>query len=405
MRTLLKYAREPFRRLDAFKRAVERETADTLELDNGVSLSAYPCRPEAVRGVRACVVCVDELAFFTTSEGRPVDTEMLRVARGRVATTGGRVIILSSPYAQSGALWDLHRKHYAREDSTTLIWQAAAPDMNPKLPKDYLARMEADDPDAYRSEVLGEFRAGIASLFDPETLDVLVDRGRRESLPEKGVHYAAHYDSSGGRADAAALAVAHRSGQVIHVDLVRRFPSPHNPETIIQAAAEILRAYGLDKVQVDRYAGDFPIRAFERAGIRATVAEKVTSEHHLGMLPLVNSRSVVLPDHPDLLRELRGLERRTGTGGKDVATHRPGAHDDAAAAVSAVCAALPLRAAPVYAAPSYVSSGRFAAGWGGGDSVDADGDSDNDHAAVADPGGSLGESARRGRRGGTPSGW
>ncbi len=31
--------------------------------------------------------------------------------------------------------------------------------MNPTLPADYLERMEADDPEAYRSEVLGEFHS------------------------------------------------------------------------------------------------------------------------------------------------------------------------------------------------------------------------------------------------------
>src|SRR5207247_171320 len=159
MRVLLRYAREPFEVLEPFRAEVVRDTADTLELRNGVALSAYPCRPAAVRGIRACVVVIDELAFFTATDGRPTDTEMLRVARGRVATTGGKIVVLSSPYGQAGALWELHRRHYGRQDSATLVWQASAPEMNPTLSADYLARMEQDDPEAYRSEVLGEFRA------------------------------------------------------------------------------------------------------------------------------------------------------------------------------------------------------------------------------------------------------
>jgi len=39
--------------------------------------------------------------------------------------------------------------------------------MNPTLPADYLERMAADDPEAYRSEVLGEFRTGIAKPSRP----------------------------------------------------------------------------------------------------------------------------------------------------------------------------------------------------------------------------------------------
>jgi hypothetical protein len=192
----------------------------------------------------------------------------------------------------------------------------------------------------------------------------VVDRGRQETLPEKGITYKAHFDPSGGRVDAAALAIGHRDGDLIRVDLVRRCPAPHNPEAVISEAAEVLSVYVITDVQVHRFGADFPIRAFQRAGVRATTAEKVTSEHHLGMVPLVNAQRVVLPDHPDLLRELRGLERRTGTAGRDVATHRPAQHDDTAAAVSGLCALLPHRAPVTVAVPLYLARGRPSLGTG-----------------------------------------
>jgi phage FluMu gp28-like protein len=103
------------------KSTVVGRTSDTIGLTNGVTIAAYPCRPQAVRGLRARVVVVDELAFFISTDGRPTDTEMLRAVRPCLATTGGKLIILSSPYAQTGALYDLHRKHYGRDDSATLV--------------------------------------------------------------------------------------------------------------------------------------------------------------------------------------------------------------------------------------------------------------------------------------------
>ena len=169
---------------------------------SGTSLSVYPCRPHAPRGVRAQLVVCDEVAYYLSSENRPVDREMLRAVRPCLATTGGRLIVLSSPYGQSGALWDLHRQHYGRDESATLVWQASAPEMNPTLPADYLSRMEADDPEAYRSEVLGEFRAGIASLLDPDALDAVVVPDRRELPPSRELFYSAFVDPSGGRSPA-----------------------------------------------------------------------------------------------------------------------------------------------------------------------------------------------------------
>lgn len=183
IRTLHRYAVSPFELAPALKQLVLARTNDTCRLRGGIVLAAYPCRPAALRGIRAIIGIPDELAFFRTGEGYMTDTETLRALRPTLATTGGKLLILSSPYGQSGALWDLYRAHYGRDDSSMLVWQASAADMNPTLPSDYLNRMMVDDPEAYRSEVLGEFRSGVGSLFDPEALEVCVDRGTRERVP------------------------------------------------------------------------------------------------------------------------------------------------------------------------------------------------------------------------------
>jgi hypothetical protein len=341
MRALLRYAREPFEEVPAFRAEVERETASTLELRNGVSLSAYPCRPAALRGLRACVVVVDELAFFVTSDGRPTDQEMLRVARGRLATTGGRLLVLSSPYAQSGALYELHRRHYGREDSPVLTWQATAPEMNPALPADYLARMEAEDPEAYRSEVLGEFRAGVATFLDPDALAAVVEEGVRERQPSNRARYCAFADAaSGSGKDSFAVGIAHQDGERTVLDVVRAWKPPFNPSGVIAEASDLLRRYRLWTVEGDRYAPGFVAEGFRAHGVTYRASSRTTSEQYLEALPMVNSGAVALLDEPALLRELRGLERRRGPAGRDRVDHRPGAHDDRAiAAVGALVAA------------------------------------------------------------------
>ncbi len=164
-RALFGYVRELVTGSELLAREVTRETTTELELAARVTLAVYPCRPAAVRGIRAACAVVDELAYFTATDGRPTDAETLRAARPTLATTGGRLLILSSvPTLQAGALYDLHRRHFGREDSSVLVWQATAPAMNPTLPADYLSRMEADDPEAYRSEVLGRVPRGRSEL-------------------------------------------------------------------------------------------------------------------------------------------------------------------------------------------------------------------------------------------------
>lgn len=339
-RSLLRYAREPFERIDEFRAEVARETADTLELARGTFLSAYPCRPAAVRGLRASVVCIDELAFFTATDGRPTDTEMLRVARGRVATTGGKLLILSSPYGQSGALWELHRRHHGVEDSPVLVWQASAQDMNPTLRAGYLERMEQEDPEAYRSEVLGEFRKGLATFLDPDALADVVADGVRQRASDRRERYHGFVDAaSGSGKDNFAVAIAHLDGERAVLDVCRAWSPPFDPSAVIREAVELFKRFGIYRVSGDKYAPGFVESGFKGRGITYEGCKRSTSETYLEFLPLVMSGAVSVLDDPALLRELRGLERRTGAN-KDRVDHRRGAHDDRAiAAAGALVAA------------------------------------------------------------------
>jgi hypothetical protein len=70
LRTLFGYACEPFE-LPMLSQSVVSRTADTLSLENGIALAAYLCRPQSVRGLRARVVVVDEVAHFISTNGRP----------------------------------------------------------------------------------------------------------------------------------------------------------------------------------------------------------------------------------------------------------------------------------------------------------------------------------------------
>jgi hypothetical protein len=340
LRVLLRYARAPFDLVPLLRPLVADQTSEAVTLTSGVTLAAYPCRPASVRGLRARVVAVDELAFFRSSEGYPTDVEMLRAVRPTLATTGGRLIVLSSPYGQAGALWELHRRHFGQDAAPMLVWQATAPDMNPTLPRDYLERMADDDPEAYRAEVLGEFRAGVSTLFDPEALEAVIPHGVRERPPIAGVRYVGFCDPSGGRADRFTVAIAHAERDTAVLDVIRAWAPPFNPSGVIAEAAALLRAYGVAQVRGDRFSGEFVTEGFRAHGVRYEPSTLNRSALYLELLPRVNAGRVQLLDLPELLRELRGLERRRGASGQDRVDHVPGAHDDLSnAAAGALVAA------------------------------------------------------------------
>ncbi len=345
MRSLFRYSTAPFDRLPVLRALVTGRRADAWTLDTGTVLAAMPCKSESVRGLRARFIACDELAYFRSSENLPADVEMLRACRPCLATTGGKLVTLSSPAGATGALWDLHRAHFGRDDSDVLVWVASAPDMNPTLPRDYLDRMRASDPDAYRSEVLAEFRQGVSSLFDPAALDAVVLSGVRERLPETGRPYVAFVDASGGRHDRFAVAVASADpdGRAV-LDAVWTWSPPFDPLAVVREVCDRLRPYRVGTVTGDRYGSGFVTEAFTAGGLRYLASDRDRSRVYLDTLPLVNAGQVRLLDRPDLLRELRGLERRVTRNGRESVDHVRGSHDDAA---NAACGAVVLARALV----------------------------------------------------------
>ena len=318
-------------------RMVESEKAESIDLTNRVTVSVATCSYKSVRGFTAAAVICDEVAFWRSDEGADPAIEVIRAVRPALATIPDSLLLgISSPYARSGPLWEAYRKHYG-EDSDTLVWQAPTRIMNPTIAQELIDRDMAADPEAARSELEAEFRSDLASFLDPEVIEAVTVPGRYELPPQTRVKYMAFADPSGGRGDAAALALAHAEGERVIVDVAQRWPAPHDPAVVVGEMAGILKTYGLRRVTGDRYAGAWPEQEFQKHGITYQAAAKDKSTLYLELLPLVLSGRVELLDIRQLFAELRNLVRRIRSAGRDLVDHPPRGQDDLANATAGAC--------------------------------------------------------------------
>jgi hypothetical protein len=106
------------------------------------------------------------------------------------------------------------------------------------------------------------------------------------------------------------------------------------PQDVVSEFATLLKSYSVVSVTGDRYAGEWPREQFQKAGISYEAAAEPKSNLYRDLLPLVNSRKIDLLDHPRLINQLCGLERRTARGGRDSIDHALGGHDDCCNAVA-----------------------------------------------------------------------
>jgi hypothetical protein len=152
--------------------------------------------------------------------------------------------------------------------------------------------------------------------------------------PLASVAYRAFVDPSGGSNDAMTLAISHIEGRRVVLDCLLERRAPFSPDSVVGEFAGTAKAYGISTVTGDRYAGEWPAERFQVHGIRYEPAELNRSELYLCFLPLLNSGRLELLDHPRMVSQFCGLERRTSRGGRDTVDHAPGSHDDIANAVA-----------------------------------------------------------------------
>jgi hypothetical protein len=208
--------------------------------------------------------------------------------------------------------------------------------MNKTLPQSVVDAALLQDYAAARAEYLGEFRDDVGIFLPREVIENLVVDGRIENLPRRELKYHAFADLSGGRNDAAALAIAHKAERKIVLDMIKAWHAPHNPHAVIAEMCRILDHWGIRRVIGDNYAADFAAASFQSHGIKYRKCEKNKSQLYAELLPIICASEIELLDDPTSVNQLANLERRTRSGGKDIIDHPPRGHDDLANAVAGV---------------------------------------------------------------------
>jgi hypothetical protein len=318
---------------------IERRTADSIDLTNGVTIEVHTANFRSVRGYTVVGAVLDEIAFWRSEDSANPDHEIVGALRPAMSTIVGAVLVaISSPYARRGILWEQYARHHGKDGDDVLVWQAETAAMNPSVDRRVIEAAYEADPEAASAEYGAQFRRDLEAFVSREVIDSCTVAGRYELASVTGMRYCGFADPSGGSADSFTVAIAHAEERdaawVAVLDCIREVKPPFSPDAVVSEFAGVLKAYGLAAVEGDRYAGSWPSERFAAHGIVYQPAEKPKSDLYRDALPLLNAGRVELLDLTRLRAQLLGLERRTGRSGKDSIDHAPGAHDDVVNAVA-----------------------------------------------------------------------
>jgi Terminase large subunit, T4likevirus-type, N-terminal len=272
------YIRGIFSAVPVLRELVVAETADTITLSTGADIEVVPASFRTIRGRTAVAVICDEIAFWRNESNYSAnpDSEILAAARPALATTGGPLICISSPYARRGEMWLAYKRDWGPGgDPLILIAKAESRALNPTLPQKVVDRAYERDPLAAAAEYGAEFRSDIDAFVSLEAVEACVSHRVFERGPLPGVRHTAFVDPSGGSADSFTMAVVHRQkdGRVV-VDCIRECAPPFSPEKVVSEFSLTLRSYRCATVVGDRYAGAFPRELFQKCGISYMPSER-----------------------------------------------------------------------------------------------------------------------------------
>jgi hypothetical protein len=370
-----KYATESPRiselvRGDALRSSIALDTAT-----GPFTIRTFPATRIAGRAYSFPVAVLNESAFYRFEGAANADTEILTsVRRGMLNFPRRKLLIVSTPYAKQGILYDHFVKFYGRDDSKdVLVWRAPTTYMNPSISAERLEEeRRVMDPSHFAREYLAEFIDDAAAWLPSELIEQAVDIGITERPSFPGIKYTMAIDASGAGACAFAVSIGHVEDQgdgtiVIVQDVLRSFTKPRsgklNLKGVVREIIGLAAAYNhIEVAYSDRYAGQWPLQAFEEEAaalsLRFTLQDPTLmrgqdnvrltkSDAFRKTAPLFRTARIRLVDSPSQVRELRNLEARPTENGIKIG--KPlvrGELDDQANAMAAMASMLSIKRKP-----------------------------------------------------------
>lgn len=137
-----------------------RPTRTGIRLKNRTQISIHTASFRTTRGYTLAAALGDEIAFWRSEEtSTNPDKEILNALRPGLLTSKGPLVVITSPYARRGVLWEQYKAHFGKEGDPVLVWQGTSQEMNPGLDQAIIDAAYEADPAAASAEYGAQFRS------------------------------------------------------------------------------------------------------------------------------------------------------------------------------------------------------------------------------------------------------
>lgn len=334
---------------------------DKIELRNGISILPEPPAIKTGRGFAMPVVVGDEVGFwYRTADAANPDYEVQRaVTYAQSQFTRAKQFLISTPYTQEGLLWDYHRAgtsgHKAAVDERAeydgcLVLQASTAAMqNPKITRKRLAKLQAEDPEAFVRESLARFVTAISGFLPSDLVLKATEKDKKERLRSENEggallpNYVAAMDPAF-RHDSFAFSIFHMNdkGEVIQ-DLLRTWTPnlkmgiKNDPSAIMAEIGQIVHQWNIGVVYSDQYQLE-SLQQLAQQHQFSIVGRDFTGQSKAKMygslLHLFRTDKIKLLDNAEQISQLCMLQKKQNPMGHVRIAAPQGRHDDIASVIA-----------------------------------------------------------------------
>jgi hypothetical protein len=203
--------------------ALRRPDGHVVAFETGVATQGgYGARGRALTDF-----ALDECAFFRDASFKVNDQEIFRAGSARVLP-GGQTIVASTPWAESGLLYELHKRNFGAPKDALVAHAPTLVLHDSEMTRAIVERETARDPDNAAREFDAKFMtSGTTVFFESASIDAAETNETFVLQPKDQVAAGADL---GFRSDSSALVLVALRGNMLHVfDGREERPTPEAP--------------------------------------------------------------------------------------------------------------------------------------------------------------------------------
>lgn len=305
-----------------------------------VQIKVGAASSKTTRGIAACAVLLDEIAYFNLDENlKETDEKILKAVRPATKQFGDKALVikLSSPGIKQGVLYNEYLKWQRNElPKNYVVFKCPSWVFNTILPKKEFVNEWILDRDGFDCEFRANFVDSISNYVSPEFVDMAIIGGSRFRAPDtdKDIKYFAAIDAAF-KKDKFTFSVVgvseNRVTQYISKGWEGTRQSPIRAHVVAEYIKNILKQFPVDFVSADQFAFQPLKEIFDQYNVtleESTFSPTFKKKIYYNLRKLIHSQQIDLLDNEIQTKEIKELIVEVAPSGTIKIGHPTGGSDD-----------------------------------------------------------------------------